>query len=73
MPDNSHEKSIDWKLCDARAFWRNNAPRCLDDSHYQNWLEWGKRLYKDDIKLYRTIVELESRDRMQRMMFIDVT
>ena len=46
--------------------WELNVPRCLCEPCYQNWLEWGKELYKDNPKRYGERIESEKISREQR-------
>ena len=53
-------EGIDWELSHARMIWSLNSPRCLCEPCYQNWLEWGKRVYVGQEDSYQTRVNEEN-------------
>lgn len=52
-------ENIDWKLSQARMLWSMNSPRCLCEPCYKDWLEWGKRVYKEQRDVYQKRVDEE--------------
>lgn len=48
-------KNFDHEGCRRRVEWRLNEPVCCCKSCYDNWLEWGKEIYKDNMPAYEKI------------------
>ena len=55
--------NFDDKLHERRVVWGLNAPNCLCESCYENWLEVGRELYKDQPEVYGKIVGEEEAHR----------
>jgi hypothetical protein len=52
-------ENIDWDLFNARIVWSLNSPRCLCKPCYNNWLQWGKRLYEKQEDGYQRRIDEE--------------
>lgn len=62
-------KAVDMKSVMDAMVWILNAPKCLCEPCFQNWLKWGKQRVKDKImsfKSYNEAVKEEKFHRKQR-------
>lgn len=59
-------KNLDLSSMSQEITWSLNAPKCLCEPCFTAWLDWGKRVCKDDDGFYEERVKKEKFHRRQR-------